>query len=84
MTQQVPVVVHSVCKLDVSRFPFDTQVCNLTFGSWAYDGHELNLSEATKAVDLGSYITHGEWEVLNFTSQRIEPLFSGVPYPQVE
>ena len=76
-------VLRSVCQLDVSRFPFDTQTCNLTFGSWAYTGHELNLSEAAEAVDLRSYITHGEWHLASLTSQRIEPVFSGVPYPQV-
>ncbi|KAL8566509.1 hypothetical protein ACOMHN_012327 [Nucella lapillus] len=81
--QQVPVVLNSLCQLDVSRFPFDTQTCNLTFGSWAYHGLELNLTSSEHAVDLSSYVTHGEWEVLSFTAVRIEPYFSGLPYPQV-
>ncbi|KAK7501576.1 hypothetical protein BaRGS_00007007 [Batillaria attramentaria] len=81
--QQVPVVVHSLCQLDVSHFPFDSQRCNLTFGSWAYNGHELDLTAATDAVDLTSYVIHGEWELVSLTGQRIEPVFDDVPYPQM-
>ncbi len=31
------------CKLSLVNFPFDTQVCNMTFGSWKYPKAILNL-----------------------------------------
>ncbi|KAK7002838.1 hypothetical protein BgiMline_004253, partial [Biomphalaria glabrata] len=29
---------RSSCKIDITFFPFDTQVCKLKMGSWAYTG----------------------------------------------
>ncbi|XP_076465789.1 uncharacterized protein LOC143297366 [Babylonia areolata] len=81
--QLFPVVVNSVCQLDVTRFPFDTQACNLSFGSWAYHELEINLTEAEEAVDLSSYATNGQWEVLSFTVLRINPEFFGTHFPQL-
>jgi hypothetical protein len=31
------------CKLSLENFPFDTQVCDMTFGSWKYPKATLNL-----------------------------------------
>ena len=83
VVQQVPVIVNSLCQLDVLRFPFDAQTCRLTFGSWAYDGLQLNLTSAQDPVDMTSFVPHDEWEVIGVTGQRVEPYYFGVPYPQV-
>lgn len=79
----VPLVLNSLCKLDVSIFPFDTQRCNLTFGSWSYHGQELALTSAKNPVSLESFVTNGEWVLVNFTAQTVEPEFDGISYPQV-
>ncbi|CBY08048.1 unnamed protein product [Oikopleura dioica] len=34
---EVPMIFRSSCKIDVTYFPYDTQNCSLTFGSWTYD-----------------------------------------------
>ncbi len=35
-------------------FPFDTQICEMVFGSWVYTNNELNFDyfENTRNVDL--------------------------------
>lgn len=33
-----PTEIHSICKIDISFFPFDDQKCPLKFGSWTYTG----------------------------------------------
>ena len=33
-----PTEIHSICKIDISYFPFDEQKCPLIFGSWTYTG----------------------------------------------
>lgn len=38
-----PTVLKSICRIDVTYFPFDTQVCRMTFGSWSHHGFELDL-----------------------------------------
>lgn len=36
-----PAITKSTCVVDVSYFPFDWQSCNLTFGSWTYNGNQV-------------------------------------------
>ena len=37
-----PIVkLRSTCKIDITYFPFDDQVCRLKLGSWAYDGLQV-------------------------------------------
>lgn len=38
-----PAITKSSCVVDVSYFPFDWQQCNLTFGSWTYNGNQVCL-----------------------------------------
>lgn len=39
-----PAITKSTCVVDVSYFPFDWQQCNLTFGSWTYNGNQVCLN----------------------------------------
>uniref|UniRef100_A0A1I8H1L7 Neur_chan_LBD domain-containing protein n=1 Tax=Macrostomum lignano TaxID=282301 RepID=A0A1I8H1L7_9PLAT len=32
-----PAKLRSTCKIDITYFPFDDQVCTMKFGSWTYD-----------------------------------------------
>ena len=32
---------RSSCKIDITYFPFDDQVCRLKLGSWAYNGYQV-------------------------------------------
>lgn len=41
ITWDSPAITKSSCKVDVSYFPFDYQQCNLTFGSWTYNGNQV-------------------------------------------
>jgi len=36
-------IFFSSCPIDITHFPFDIQTCTLEFGSWTYDGHQLDL-----------------------------------------
>uniref|UniRef100_A0A1I8HTP0 Neuronal acetylcholine receptor subunit alpha-7 n=1 Tax=Macrostomum lignano TaxID=282301 RepID=A0A1I8HTP0_9PLAT len=38
-----PGMFKSTCKIDITWFPFDTQKCELKFGSWTYDGGTVDL-----------------------------------------
>ena len=43
MSYNFPTVLKSVCRVNVRYFPFDTQRCQLQFGSWSHHGFELDL-----------------------------------------
>lgn len=56
------------CPLDLHMFPFDTQVCNLTFSSWIFSNRYLILKpyeDESKAVDILNEFSHSEWNVKN-------------------
>ena len=38
-----PTVLKSACIVNVRYFPFDTQRCELQFGSWSHHGNDLDI-----------------------------------------
>jgi len=38
-----PALFRSSCSIDITQFPFDVQTCQLKFGSWTYDGFNLDI-----------------------------------------
>ena len=49
--------------MDLVYFPFDEQDCPLVFGSWAYDGQALNLTNKNPEGDLSSFSESGEFNL---------------------
>ena len=47
VTYNFPTVLQSVCRVDVTYFPLDLQICTLKFGSWSHSGVELDLYATT-------------------------------------
>ncbi|XP_065059039.1 neuronal acetylcholine receptor subunit alpha-10-like isoform X1 [Rhopilema esculentum] len=39
-----PHIIRSSCKLNISEYPFDTQYCPVTLGSWTHDKSELIIN----------------------------------------
>lgn len=72
---------RSVCAVDVTYFPFDYQMCNFTFGSWAYSGVELDFHNKSMFTDMSSYVQNSEWIVHKLPIIRKVTHYSDVPYP---
>lgn len=67
-------IIKSTCKMDVTWFPFDSQTCNIQFGSWTYSEREIDLqidNETSDPVDVSEYVANGEWKLVAFTVTRI-------------
>lgn len=61
-----PIVrMRSSCKLDITYFPFDDQICLLKLGSWAYDGFQVDIVNRSVEIDLSNYVDNGEWTLIN-------------------
>jgi len=59
-----PGVFSSPCRIDVTWYPFDTQICSFVFGSWIYSGDEMDIKLDRDSFDLGAYIYNGEWQIV--------------------
>ncbi|XP_068616745.1 neuronal acetylcholine receptor subunit alpha-5 [Brachionichthys hirsutus] len=65
-----PANYKSACTIDVTFFPFDLQNCSMKFGSWTYDGSQVNIILEDFHVDKQDYFDNGEWEIVKATGSR--------------
>ncbi|XP_059098784.1 acetylcholine receptor subunit alpha-like isoform X2 [Tigriopus californicus] len=74
-----PAIYHSSCEMDVEYFPFDEQTCVMKFGSWTYDGFQVDLRhideeygrpEVEIGVDLTEFYMSVEWDILEVPAIR--------------
>lgn len=80
-----PVITRSSCRVDVSAFPFDSQRCGLTFGSWTHGGHQLDVRPRGSGAGLADFVENVEWRVLGMPAQRRVLTYGccSEPYPDV-
>ncbi|XP_061684249.1 neuronal acetylcholine receptor subunit alpha-10-like [Syngnathoides biaculeatus] len=80
-----PAITKSSCKVDVSFFPFDAQQCRFTYGSWTYNGNQLDILNAMESADLADLVDNVEWEVLGMPAKRNVILYGccADPYPDI-
>ncbi|XP_056433686.1 5-hydroxytryptamine receptor 3C-like [Gadus chalcogrammus] len=62
--------VVSTCKMDVHKFPFDTQSCNITVMSILHSVSQLRLTPSSNSSRITQFTrrvmqTQGEWEFLS-------------------
>ena len=73
----VPVIFHTACRIDAKKFPFDTQHCTMTFGSWAYDKHHLALHTIMDTSQGQYFIENGIWHFKDILVEHIEQEYPG-------
>ncbi|KAK6190681.1 hypothetical protein SNE40_002491 [Patella caerulea] len=58
---------ETFCRVDISKYPFDTQECKIDFFNWGTINGELSLK--CKGVDTSLFYKNGEWDLIG-TSKR--------------
>uniref|UniRef100_A0A1I8GTY3 Nicotinic acetylcholine receptor alpha 8 subunit n=1 Tax=Macrostomum lignano TaxID=282301 RepID=A0A1I8GTY3_9PLAT len=86
-----PAIYKSSCQIDVEFFPFDSQNCTMKFGSWTYDGLQVDLRHIQQAnssepvvefgIDLETFYESTEWDVLEVPAKRHEKVYPCCPEP---
>lgn len=81
-TWMPPDKLKSSCSLDMEYFPYDTQVCELKFGSWSYRKHLLRLNMETSMskhgeemgihIDENQFINSTAWQLLKTTGSQYD------------
>ncbi|XP_061502411.1 neuronal acetylcholine receptor subunit alpha-7 isoform X5 [Anopheles gambiae] len=80
-----PGIFKSTCKIDITWFPFDDQHCEMKFGSWTYDGNQLDLIlNSDDGGDLSDFITNGEWYLIGMPGKKNTITYQCCPEPYVD
>ncbi|XP_033176930.1 neuronal acetylcholine receptor subunit alpha-7 isoform X3 [Bombus vosnesenskii] len=80
-----PGIFKSTCKIDITWFPFDDQHCDMKFGSWTYDGNQVDLVlSSEKGGDLSDFITNGEWYLIGMPGKKNTITYQCCPEPYVD
>ncbi|XP_076743953.1 5-hydroxytryptamine receptor 3A-like [Maylandia zebra] len=80
ITSEDDIKIVSTCKMDVHKFPFDTQKCNITIGSASHCVDEMRLSpfsNSSRATQFSREVmkTQGEWEFLQLSISKVNMTF---------
>ncbi|XP_052102778.1 neuronal acetylcholine receptor subunit alpha-10-like [Mytilus californianus] len=84
VTYNFPTKIEALCPIDVAKFPFDSQVCELMFGSWSYNGLQLDIQSKDIAGDLSSMKENVEWIIEKAPVVRHEVYYGCCPGPFVD
>ncbi|VEN51299.1 unnamed protein product [Callosobruchus maculatus] len=88
-----PAIYKSSCEIDVEYFPFDEQTCKMKFGSWTYDGYQVDLRHLDEVkhsaivdigVDLTEFYTSVEWDILEVPAIRNEKFYTCCDEPYLD
>uniref|UniRef100_A0AAQ6ITZ2 Uncharacterized protein n=2 Tax=Anabas testudineus TaxID=64144 RepID=A0AAQ6ITZ2_ANATE len=78
----------STCQMDVHKFPFDTQRCNISLGSAVHSADEIRFlpsSNSTRVTQFSRELlkTQGDWEFLQLTVSSHNFTFTGRQWEQL-
>ena len=79
-----PTEIKSICKIDITFFPFDEQTCFLTFGSWTYNSQHLDLALKNNTADLQKYTRNGQWTLVSVNATKNTVKYSCCQHPFVD
>nr|CAD7408956.1 unnamed protein product [Timema cristinae] len=79
-----PAIYKSSCEINVEYFPFDEQSCTMKFGSWTYNGVQVDLKHMEQVpgsnlvkvgIDLREFYLSVEWDILEVPATRNEEYY---------
>ncbi|XP_017883494.1 acetylcholine receptor subunit beta-like 2 [Ceratina calcarata] len=79
-----PAIYKSSCEINVEYFPFDEQSCIMKFGSWTYNGAQVDLKHMKQepgsnlvatGIDLSDFYLSVEWDILEVPAFRNEEYY---------
>lgn len=85
--------LRSICNANQSNGPQSPVVkrlfgasevsCNMKFGSWTYNGRELDVKNTAEKPDLSEYTENPCWKIVDAKVSRHEKLYACCPEPYI-
>ena len=82
-----PMMMKSMCLVDIQNFPFDDQRCAWKFISWDYHGFEVDLDfyEGLEEFDLGDNYHHSNsWRIVDNVARKNVRYYTCCEEPYVD
>ncbi|XP_055296063.1 acetylcholine receptor subunit alpha-type acr-16-like isoform X2 [Sitodiplosis mosellana] len=79
-----PATFKTFCDSSLRYWPFDSHKCTLLFGSWIYNGNEIDVVPKKTDSHLEMFIENPEWEVTDVKVGRSVNFFACCPEPYVD
>ena len=82
-----PIQDEVLCPIRARNFPFDTQACEITVGSWSFSGDYFDVkpkvdSDGTfQAADVSHYDSNPEYKLSKIESSHIDNYYTCCPEP---
>uniref|UniRef100_A0A914V8S2 Uncharacterized protein n=1 Tax=Plectus sambesii TaxID=2011161 RepID=A0A914V8S2_9BILA len=74
-----PTLYKFSCPLNIFYFPFDSQSCTMTFGSWTYDNGGIDYVPFADNVATSNFLANDGWSMEGFQAQRQEIKYDCCP-----
>ncbi|KAL4234598.1 hypothetical protein ACF0H5_006239 [Mactra antiquata] len=58
-------LLQSTCTIDITKYPFDTQVCPVIIGKLYYDDSMMMILTNSNKVSMNIYEENGEWALID-------------------
>ncbi|XP_067652552.1 neuronal acetylcholine receptor subunit alpha-10-like [Haliotis asinina] len=61
VTWEPGMVSETSCKIDIRKYPFDTQTCSFKFIPWMTTSRFMNTTNLLNGIDMTTFVPHGEF-----------------------
>ncbi|XP_032668606.1 acetylcholine receptor subunit alpha-type acr-16-like [Odontomachus brunneus] len=78
-----PAQFVGLCELDLHLWPFDTQICTMTFGSWTYHGEQIDMRLSESQITEDLHVKNAEWKLMDLTKTRQVVNYACCPDPYI-
>ncbi|KAG8437647.1 hypothetical protein GDO86_008385 [Hymenochirus boettgeri] len=83
-----PLRIISSCNIEIFKFPFDIQICNLTFGPYVHTEKDIIMIPRSNSLEvhknsLDIFVTKGDWTLLDVAVSNNSIDFGGDTFSKV-
>ncbi|XP_063408798.1 acetylcholine receptor subunit beta-type lev-1-like [Mytilus trossulus] len=64
-------ILSAKCTTDISKFPYDSQTCNLKFAVWGLSNETAVLTESSDPISMLFYTPNSNWDLTSYHSRAV-------------
>ncbi|XP_046574947.1 neuronal acetylcholine receptor subunit beta-3-like [Haliotis rubra] len=63
VTWEPGMISETSCKIDIRKYPFDTQTCSIDFLPWMTTSKFMNTTVSSNKIEMSGFVPHGEFTI---------------------